>query len=411
MGTGWLLGQEKPLPLTEEERLMVATVERAKEATVLIRAPGDVGSGVVLSTEGLVATNWHVVRSAGPGGRVRVYFHRDPASYEGEVWGAAPALDLALVRVEAPPSRLRPLTPVPLAEIQVGQRALAVGAPVGLDFTVSEGIVSAVRLPYFRRGKVESLFGTFGRYVTEVIQTTAPVNPGNSGGPLVDLRGRLLGLNTATVRMEVLPGGGLGGGLRLGGDMTQREWLDLAVDEVARRLRVYEGLNFAVPAETLTFYLPHLRAGVVLDEERLEALRPRVGAELLPLGLYPERVRREERLPEDGLLVRAVRPGGPADRAGLRGGKRSVQVSVERLDPELRRLLDPQGKAKEVELPVEGDVLLEAEGQPLFDEGQLRAVIWRKPPGEGVRLKVLRVDRTGGGYREVVVRPMILPGP
>lgn len=182
MGTGWLLGQEKPLPLTEEERLMVATVERATEATVLIRAPGDVGSGVVLSTEGLVATNWHVVRSAGPGGRVRVYFHRDPASYEGEVWGAAPALDLALVRVEAPPSRLRPLTPVPLAEIQVGQRALAVGAPVGLDFTVSEGIVSAVRLPYFRRGKVESLFGTFGRYVTEVIQTTAPVNPGNSGG-------------------------------------------------------------------------------------------------------------------------------------------------------------------------------------------------------------------------------------
>lgn len=88
-----------------------------------------------------------------------------------------------------------------------------------------------------------------------------------------------------------------------------------------------------------------------------------------------------------------------------------MQVSVERLDPELRRLLDPQGKAKEVELPVEGDVLLEAEGQPLFDEGQLRAVIWRKPPGEGVRLKVLQVDRTGGGYREVVVRPMILPGP
>lgn len=402
-GAGWLLGQRTETGLTEEERVLVGAVARAMEATVLVRAPGDLGSGVVVDREGLVATNWHVVQTAGLDGEVRVYFYQDAAVYGARVRGAAPALDLALLEVEAPREKLRPLEGVRLEEVRVGQKVVAVGAPSGLEFTASEGIVSAVRLPYLRRGRVESLFGAFGRYVTEVVQTTAAINPGNSGGPLVDLRGRVVGLNTATVRTEMAPRG-LGGGVRVGVQMTPGELVEMAAGEVARRLRVYEGLNFAVPWETLMFYLPHMKSGIVLDEERLQALRPRMGADLLPLGAYPGWLRRERGLPEDGLMVWRVRPGGPAERAGLRGASSYVEVEGERLERELRETLgEERGR---VRVPVDGDILLEVEGQPLFDEGQLRAVIWRRPAGEGVRLRVLR---PGGGLRQVVVRPMVLP--
>lgn len=402
-GAGWLLGQRAETGLTEEEQTLVGVVERAMEATVLVRAPGDLGSGVVVDREGLVATNWHVVRTAGLGGKVRVYFYRDAAVYEGRVRAAAPALDLALLEVEAPREKLRPLNGVRLEEVRVGQRVVAVGAPGGLEFTASEGIVSAVRMPYLRRGRVESLFGAFGRYVTEVVQTTAAINPGNSGGPLVDLKGRVVGLNTATVRTEMAPRG-LGGGVSIGGQMTPGELVEMAAGEVGRRLRVYEGLNFAVPWETLVFYLPHMKAGIVLDEEQLQAMRPRIGADLLPLWAYPGWLRRERGLPEDGLMVWRVRPGGPAERAGLRGASQYAEVRRGDLEEELREALGEEGER--VRVPVDGDILLEVEGQPLFDEGQLRAVVWRKPVGEGVRLRVLR---PGGAYREVVVRPRVMP--
>lgn len=406
LGLGWIWGRQTAPLLTREEQLVVSAVELATQATVLVRAPGELGSGVVIDKEGWVVTNFHVVKGAGMRGEVALYFHGDPARYSAKVWGTAPALDLALLKVSAPASQLYPLEHVALSKVIVGQKVLAIGSPAGLDFTVSEGVVSSVRIPYLHARRV-SLFGTFGRYITEVIQTTAPINPGNSGGPLVDLQGRLLGINTATMRVELLPSTSFGATLTLGQELTPQELVNQAAKEVANRLVVYEGLNFAVPAETVFYYLPDLKAGLELTAERLEAMRPRLGAKYLPTGLYPRSVRKKFALPEDGLMVWRLLKGSPAEEAGLVAAKKTIAVEAGQLPKMLRFRLDPAGKHAKVELPVDGDVLVEAEGKPLFDEAQLRAIIWRKRPGEGVRLRIWRPGE--GRFWMTVAVPKIIP--
>ena len=148
------------------------------------------GSGVVLNTDGYIVTNNHVVSAATNGGTVEVLFS-DGRTAPAQITGTDPTSDLAVIKVAASDT----LTPATLAnsdELRVGQHVLAVGAPLGLSNTVTEGIISTLNRPV-RTGEQ----GANEQSVIDAVQTDAAINPGNSGGALVDLAGRVVGLNSA----------------------------------------------------------------------------------------------------------------------------------------------------------------------------------------------------------------------
>ncbi|MGQ9754053.1 MAG: S1C family serine protease [Thermaceae bacterium] len=298
------------------------------------------GSGFVIDKEGHILTNHHVVEGAA---QITVKFHNDPKAYQAKVVGSAPPLDLALLKVEAPKEKLLPLVLGDSDQILVGQKAIAMGNPFGLEFTVTQGIVSAIR-------ENPGAVGDESGLVPQVIQTDAAINPGNSGGPLLNSRGEVIGINTAILT----PTGQFGAAQ-------------------------FAGVGFALPINLVKQVLPELKAGKNLSAQDLIRSRPRLGVSLLALDAYPERLRRENRLPETGLMVMEVEPNSPAARAGLRAASRYAYVQL------------PTGETLQVGL--DGDILLEADGVPLSSILQLRQVLYAKKPGEAVELKVFRQGR------------------
>jgi S1-C subfamily serine protease len=146
--------------------------------------PRGTGTGFIWDENGFIVTNYHVVDGASA---VRVILS-DHSSYEStRIWGY-PDKDLAVIRIDAPKAKLKPIAVGTSQDLQVGQKTLAIGNPFGLDQTLTTGIVSALGR------EIES---ASGRPIQGVIQTSAAINPGNSGGPLLDSAGRLIGVNTA----------------------------------------------------------------------------------------------------------------------------------------------------------------------------------------------------------------------
>jgi S1-C subfamily serine protease len=146
--------------------------------------PRGTGTGFIWDTDGFIVTNYHVVDGAN---KVQVIL-ADHSTYEsGQIWGY-PDMDLAVIRIDAPKQKLKPIDLGTSHDLQVGQKTLAIGNPFGLDQTLTTGVVSALDR------EIES---NSGRPIKGVIQTSAPINPGNSGGPLLDSAGRLIGVNTA----------------------------------------------------------------------------------------------------------------------------------------------------------------------------------------------------------------------
>ncbi len=240
------------------------------------------GSGFLITPDGYILTNSHVVHRA----RRIVVSLADGTELPGELVGEDPATDLAVVRVQA--------TGLPAAELgdsdrlQVGQLVIAIGNPLGLQASVVTGVVSALG---------RSLRGPDGRLIENVIQTDAPLNPGNSGGPLVDTRGTVIGVNTAIVAGA-------------------------------------QGLSFAVPANTAQWVV-----GQLLREGRVRRAWLGIVGELrsVPGRYVPERG--EPRAA--GVAVLQVVEGSPAARAGLRAG--DIIVSLDgvplRSPTDLQRLL------------------------------------------------------------------------
>lgn len=264
--------------LLPEEQITVELFEKSRTSVVYITTqarvidpwtrnvfniPRGTGSGFLWDERGHVVTNNHVVENAS-GARVRLSDGRDvPAA----LVGVSPAHDLAVLRVDVP----KPPGPLPLgrsADLKVGQSALAIGNPFGLDWTLTTGVVSALD---------RSLPTEDGRALIEhLVQTDAAVNPGNSGGPLLDSAGRLIGVNTAIYS----PSG------------------------------ASAGVGFAVPVDTVNRVVPELIAtgkytrptlGVEVDERLNELLTRQLGIE--------------------GVVVLRVTPGSPAAAAGLRGAR------------------------------------------------------------------------------------------
>ncbi|SEQ97649.1 S1C family serine protease [Microlunatus flavus] len=274
---------DDPVPAPVPSGETTTTVEVARRAlpgTVMIEVRGSgeqsTGSGFVLDREGHIMTNNHVVAGAAGGGRLRVVF-ADGRRADATLVGRSPSYDLAVVKVKAD-ERLRPLELGDSSTAEVGAPVVAVGSPLGLPGTVTQGIVSALDRPV----SVSSSGGADAptAYI-DGIQTDASINPGNSGGPLVDAAARVIGVNSAILT--------LGSGQGQGGNI---------------------GIGFAIPAN-------QARTIADLLVKDGKATYPVIGAQL--------------REASGGVELSAVEGGGPARKAGLRAGDRVSAVDDRRV--------------------------------------------------------------------------------
>lgn len=227
------------------------------------------GSGFVLRSDGYILTNNHVISAAADGGQVAVLF-ADGSEETAEIVGRTVEYDLAVLHVDR-----TDLTPLALGDsdaVVVGQPVVAIGAPLGLEGTVTAGIVSALNRPVTAGSQVETAF-------INAIQTDAAINPGNSGGPLVDAQGQVIGINTAIAQTSgLLPTGSIGVGFAIPSNQARR---------TAEQLIENGRATYPV-------------IGVLLD--------PRYSGEGVQVATETQ----------DGQP--AVTPDGPADRAGIRAG-------------------------------------------------------------------------------------------
>jgi serine protease Do len=233
------------------------------------------GSGFFINARGDMLTNYHVVEGADS---ITIRVHNRPETYTARVIGAAPDYDLALIRAEKLPAGL--IKPIALGNsdgLEPGLKAIALGAPFDLDFSVTEGIISASarKIPVGLRGILQS-----------VIQTDAAINPGNSGGPLLDSSGQVIGINT-----QILTGGS---------------------DQNA-------GVGFAIPVNVAKALLPRLQAGTRI-------VTPTLGIRYADLSALDSAALSAIKLPARGALVTDVLAGSPAQKAGLKAGTQRITL-------------------------------------------------------------------------------------
>lgn len=221
-----------------------------------VEIPQGTGSGFIWDTKGRIVTNYHVISDAN---RLQVTM-ADNSTWNAVVIGVAPDKDLAVLQIDAPNQRLRPINIGSSSDLLVGQKVFAIGNPFGLDQTITSGIISALN---------REITAVTGRVIRGVIQTDAAINPGNSGGPLLDSAGRLIGVNTAIYS----PSG------------------------------AYAGIGFAVAVDVVNRIVPQ-----IIEHGRI--IQPGIG-----VTLADERV--VKRLGIEGVLILHIQRGGPADEAGL----------------------------------------------------------------------------------------------
>ncbi len=268
-------------------------------------APQGAGSGFVWDADGHIVTNFHVIAQA----QEAVVTLSDGSEWPATLVGAAPDQDLAVLQIKAPKNLLPPIPVGRSKTLRVGQFAMAIGNPFGLDQTLTTGVVSALDR------QIESISG---RQIYGVVQTDAAINPGNSGGPLIDSGGRLIGVNTA---------------------------IKSASGSSA-------GIGFAVPVDTVNRIVPQLI-------KNGKAARAGLGVMLAGPSVA-------RRFGVEGAVVREVNPGSPAEEAGLKGFEQDnygrvrlgdVIVGVDREAvktlEDLTRLLDGKGIGDEVTIEVD----------------------------------------------------------
>jgi S1-C subfamily serine protease len=282
---------------------------------------GALGSGFVVDKAGHIVTNFHVVDGAD---QIRVSFSNQD-TVEAELVGVDPSTDLAVLQVDASASAL---TPLPLGnsdKVDVGDPVVAIGNPFGLDRTATAGIVSAVQR------EITAPAGQFA--IDHVIQTDAPINKGNSGGPLLNARGQVIGVNT-----QIETGGVAAGNV---------------------------GIGFAVPSNTVKDVVAQ-----ILQTGRAEHAYLGIGTNVVHTELAES-----YNLPvRAGVIIAEVAPDTPADRAGLRGGDTEVVFEGETY-------------------VLGGDVIVAVDDTSVVTPQELRDVVAAHEPGDEVELTVYRDGR------------------
>jgi putative serine protease PepD len=250
------------------------------------------GTGFLIDSDGTIVTNAHVIGSAS---QAQVRFDDAGRGFDAEVLGTDPSSDLAVLRVSAEAPDVSPLPLADSDEVKVGDEAIAIGYPLGLDRTATAGIVS---------GLEREIEAPNGFRIDEVIQTDAPINPGNSGGPLLDARGRVIGVNS-----QIATAGSQGN----------------------------VGIGFAVPSNTVREVVPQLKSG-------RQVRRPWLG------------VSTGASLTGEGVIVRSVTPGGPAAKAGLKASTSLTSADGDRIvSVDGKQVNDPEDVAKAIESKKPGD--------------------------------------------------------
>jgi S1-C subfamily serine protease len=232
------------------------TLRRRLGSRNVTEIPEGSGSGFIWDSRGFVVTNYHVIQHADA---AEVHL-ADGATYTAKLWGAAPDHDLAVLRIDAPASKLKPISVGSSKDLWVGQKVWAIGNPFGVGQSLTTGIISALN---------REIQSVTNQPISGVIQTDASINPGNSGGPLLDSSARLIGVNTAIAS----PSGGS------------------------------TGVGFAIPVDTVN------RVVTQLINER-KVVRAGLGVQLSADAARPAG--------RAGALVAAVLPRGPAAQAGVR---------------------------------------------------------------------------------------------
>ena len=210
----------------------VAVARAVEPSVVSVRVTagtsGDEGSGIVYDGKGHVLTNHHVISAAaGGGGQVTVVLS-DGRGYPATIVGSDPSTDLAVLQVKNPPADLKPAAFADSSAVKVGNAVMAVGNPLGLSDTVTTGIVSALDQPVRTQQQSPTADPAAGgdSVVTNAIQTDAAVNPGNSGGALVDANGRVIGVTSSIASLGAT--GGQSGNIGLGFAIPSNEARDVA---------------------------------------------------------------------------------------------------------------------------------------------------------------------------------------
>jgi len=258
----------------EDERNTIAVFRAAARSTVFVtqtrvvedfwagtlqEVPAGSGSGFVWDEQGHIVTNFHVVEGARS---VTVTFHTQE-TFEAKIIGLEPRKDIAVLEVAAPAKLLSPIKIARGGELEVGQKAIAIGNPFGLDHTLTTGVVSALG---------RQVQGAGGVSIRDMIQTDAAINPGNSGGPLLDSSGQLIGMNTM----------------------------------IFSKSGASAGIGFAVPVSTVARIVPQ-----IIKTGR---------AEQVGLGIQVDQQGQiERRLGVEGVIVIQVPEGSPAATAGMKG--------------------------------------------------------------------------------------------
>jgi len=271
------------------------------------------GSGFVIDGEGHIVTNDHVVEGASA---ISVEF-ADGSTYDAQLVGTDASTDIGVIKVNAPSSELTPLELGDSSAVQVGDEVVAIGSPLGLNETVTSGIVSALH---------RTITSPNNFSINDAIQTDAAINHGNSGGPLLDLQGQVIGINS---QIESDSGGN-------------------------------DGIGFAVPSNTVKSVVSQLLATGKVEHAYLgvgiatitDALASQLG---LPAGVE----------------VTQVTSGGPAADAGLKAADATTVVGGQ-------------------EFPTGGDIITAVNGKPVSTSEELQSVIGAMKPGESASITYSR---------------------
>ena len=282
------------------------------------QAPEGAGSGSILDKKGHILTNFHVIEDA-KSARVTLFNNE---SFPAQAVGADPDNDIAVLKIDAPPEMLFPIELGDSSSMRVGQKIFAIGNPFGLERTMTVGIVSSLNRQIPSRNR---------REMKSIIQIDAALNSGNSGGPLLDSRSQLVGMNTAILS----PSGA--------GENT--------------------GVGFAIPEATIRRVMPQL-----IEHGRV--IRPDIGI----ARLYRS---------EEGLVIATLVPGGPAERAGLQGFRRVRQ----------RRRIGGFVFDETRWDYRSADLIVAVDGESVETADDLLTIIERKKPGEEVIVTVIRSDK------------------